>query len=238
LHAARLVQGPQYVVERHEVGRAFVHDREADDRPSGLPAPLDLSVLGAQAVEEPILRAEIQPVAADEDLVGGAAEPPLPDNRARVDAHGDDVGVPAGEVDVFAAERGARVRDRSQVASPQQRAVGGTEGQQLFVRGGHEQPAVVPHRRNRDRVRQRQFPRGRAVGGAQRRQAPGPDHEHEVVAGGGLERGVDRGEPEPCPGREVIRGELVAFERKVGARRVVGGCRGEAAVECERPHGL
>jgi len=203
-----------------------------------LPAPLDLSVPGAQAVEEPILRAEIQPVAAHEDLVRGAAEPTLPDNRARVDAHGEDAGVAAGEVDVFTPERRARMRNGAQIAPPQQGAVGGPEGEQLFVRGGHEEPAVVPHRRHRDHVRQRQFPRGRAVGGAQRRQAAGPDHEHEVVAGGRLERGVDGGEPEPCPGREVIRRELVAFERKVGARRVVGGCRGEAAVECERPHGL
>jgi len=119
LHAARLVQAPQHVVERHEVGGAVVHGRQADDRPSGLPAPLDLSVPGAQAVEEPILRAEIEPVAADEDLVRGAAEPPLPDRRARVDAHGDDAGVAAREVDVLAAERRTRVGDRAHVAAPQ-----------------------------------------------------------------------------------------------------------------------
>ena len=72
------VERAQHVVERDEVDAALVGDRPADDVAAGAPAPVDAPVLRHQAVEEVVLRADVEAIVEREDVVRRAAEPPLP----------------------------------------------------------------------------------------------------------------------------------------------------------------
>ena len=109
------------------------------DVAAGPPAPVDDAVLGVQAVEEVVLRSDEEPIVDCEDLVGRAAEAPLPDWARPCRRAARRCAVAARQVDAVAGERGLRMSGRAEIAAPDQHAVGRAKGED--VAAGRERRA-------------------------------------------------------------------------------------------------
>ena len=198
-----------------------------------------VAVAGHQAVEEVVLRADVEPI-VERAGCRSAAPPRRRSHTGSPSATRSATTRPScrRNVDAIGGERGRGVRGATEIAAPDQRAVARAEREDLAGVVATNQPAVVPHRRARRAVPRtaaatRPAVRPRAAPSACRLDARTAGRRPRPVR-----HRAARAVTSHCcvAGRQVVRDDAIAFDREVTPRvRVVGGRSDRAVVERERP---
>ena len=171
-----------------------------------------------------------------QDVVDRTTQLPFPNRFAAVDAKRNDAAISGRDVDTIGGEGRGGVRRRRHVAAPDQFAVDGPKRADLAGRGSGDQPAVVPHRWDRQRIRKRQLPRHRTVAAVQRLQRTRLDEEYEAAACGRRHHRAGTDYPLLRPGDELVGDETIVVDGEKSLRTFIGRRHGQRVVQRQAPH--